>query len=222
MAGGLLDGEWFEPALSGPLPHQVGWKERMARIAAQALQPVPEGTWDDPRVRARAAEWVSNIGVPAITRIPGAIEELVTQLSSRSPKAVKLGLLERSDAAQMNVRRPAGAAPYAEGDPLMASPEYIRHLVNSRIRGDQMAPAKVGEIVDKALFGTARGRASVLPPHTLDRVTGEPLARRGTNIGYGTKEVIPGGFREYSGILDIEGSWPTLKTAFERLIRNRR
>lgn len=74
---GLLDGEWFEPALSGPLPHQVGWKERMARIAAQALQPVPEGTWDDPRVRARAAEWVNNIGPGgAFTKIfPGAMKE---------------------------------------------------------------------------------------------------------------------------------------------------
>lgn len=59
---GLLGGEWFEQALSGPLPHQEGWKERMARIAAQANQPAPDGAWDDPRVRERMLGLIDQYG----------------------------------------------------------------------------------------------------------------------------------------------------------------
>jgi hypothetical protein len=227
---GIFGNSWFAEGETpqGPLPYQEGLGGLLARVGAQATQPVPPEAWDDPAVQERLQELINAVGVPAFTRIPGAIEELVKQLGTKSPSAVRLALLEKADAARMNTYRQAGARRYAEGDPLMATPEYIRHIQRSRMSGlpkpngqpgDRFSAEQIGKMVEGALFGTGRGKPGYLPPHTLDRATGEPLARRGLSIGYGSMDKLPSGPKWYTGILDIGEDWPALKSIFERLGR---
>lgn len=92
LAARRQQGEWFSEPVAGPLPHQQGWGDRMGQVAQNALQPVPEGAWDDPAVAAKAAEWATNIGVPAITMPPGTKDAISEALALAKEFLVEKGV----------------------------------------------------------------------------------------------------------------------------------